>query len=177
MILLWFGAWMNGTSTYAPAWVAGDWDRHPRCIMEDGTVSATLSPFGGSDLDLAAFRRLMEFVEDYGRDERTVLMVQVENEVGLLEFSRDHSAAAATLFASELPSDLRGALAERPGFEAARTWADVGADPLVRGRGLHGLGLRLSRGAGRRGRSYRLVPALLRQRLARWGRRSRPARF
>src|SRR3954447_11971082 len=44
LVLLWFGAWKNGASSYAPAWVKGDWRRFERCVLEDGTVSDTLTP-------------------------------------------------------------------------------------------------------------------------------------
>jgi hypothetical protein len=50
------------------------------------------SHFGDTDLDRDAFVALVRFVEEFDADDRTVLMIQIENNVGLLGLSLDHSA-------------------------------------------------------------------------------------
>jgi hypothetical protein len=135
LVLLWFGAWKNGASSYAPGWVKRDWHRFPPCVLEDGRISNTLSPFGETDLDLDAFVALMSFLEEFDEAERTVLMVQIENEIGLLGDSRDRSAAATRAFDAPIPASLRAALAHRPGFSAEEPelcWQDVHVDELGR---------------------------------------------
>jgi hypothetical protein len=134
LVLLWFGAWKNGSSSYAPAWVKRDWERYPRCVLEDGRLSDTLTPFGPTDLDADAFHALVAHVEAIDSDHRTVLMIQIENEIGLLGSSRDHSEWADTAFQSPIPTDLQHALAHRPGFErdVPQSWSDVSGDPLGR---------------------------------------------
>lgn len=135
LVILWFGAWKNGASSYPPLWVQTDWERFPRCVHEDGTLSDTLTPFGGTDLDLDAFLAVVRFVEEYDATDRTVLMIQIENEIGLLGSSRDHSTSADTVFTSAIPDPLRAALAHRPGFDTDTTdlaWGDVTDEPLGR---------------------------------------------
>lgn len=123
LVLLWFGAWKNGSSSYAPLWVRQDWNRFERCVLSDGTMTETLSPFGSTDLDLDAFMAVVQHVERIDGIERTVLMVQVENEVGLLGASRDRSAVAETAFAAPVPAPVRAALGG--GDDAAIQWADL----------------------------------------------------
>ncbi|MEU7749592.1 DUF5597 domain-containing protein [Nonomuraea sp. NPDC049158] len=135
VILLWFGAWKNGTSSYAPSWVKRDWDRFPRCVLDDGRVTETLTPFAGGDLDLAAFRRMMGYIEEIDAEHRTVLMVQIENEVGLLGASRDRSSHARKAFARPVPENLRNTLL--PSQDAITVpadlrWSDLPGDPLAR---------------------------------------------
>jgi hypothetical protein len=78
LALLWFGAWKNGVSGYAPAWVLTNPVRFPRM------TPAALSPRGEHTLEAEsrAFRALMRRLRETDSAENTVLMVQVENEVG-----------------------------------------------------------------------------------------------
>ncbi|MDT9700273.1 DUF5597 domain-containing protein [Streptomyces sp. P17] len=134
VILLWFGAWKNGSSSYAPTWVKRDWDRFPRCVLEDGRVTETLTPFAPGDLDLAAFRRVMEYIEEIDAEHRTVLMVQIENEVGLLGASRDRSREAQKAFAQPVPENLRHVLSSQDAttVPAGLCWSDLPGDPSAR---------------------------------------------
>ena len=132
LIILWFGAWKNGASTYAPAWVKQDWARFTRCALEDGRLTETLSPFTEETLDASAFAELMRHIESIDGDHRTVLMVQVENEVGLLGASRDHSHPANVAFATPVPQHVVHAISSRPpeaqGANAA-SWPDALPSP------------------------------------------------
>lgn len=134
LVLLWFGAWKNGSSSYAPAWVKRDWERYPRCVLADGRLSDTLTPFGPTELDADAFHALVEYVETIDSDHRTVLMIQIENEIGLLGASRDNSEWADAAFHAPIPLILNDALAHRPGFEhgTSQPWSAVSGDPLDR---------------------------------------------
>jgi hypothetical protein len=58
------------------------------------------------EADAKAFRKLMAHVKEFDETHNTVLMVQVENEVGLLFDSRDGSAEANLRYADAVPSDL-----------------------------------------------------------------------
>lgn len=84
-----------------------DWTRFTRCVLEDGRLTETLSPFTEEALDAPAFAELMRHIERIDGDHRTVLMVQVENEVGLLGASRDHSYPANVAFTTSVPSEGR----------------------------------------------------------------------
>lgn len=112
LILLWFGSWKNGVSTYVPAWVKKDNKRFPRVMLrkDRGLVetSETLSMFDTAalDADAKAFKTLMAHVAEIDGDHSTVIMVQVENEVGVVGDSRDASPAANKAFARPVPKEL-----------------------------------------------------------------------
>ena len=108
LVLLWFGTWKNATSSYAPAWVKTDLQRFPRCQLAGGRTSRTISPLSqeACQADSRAFARLMEHIHKIDRAEQTVLMVQVENEVGLLGAERDFSPEAEQVFRQPVPAEL-----------------------------------------------------------------------
>jgi hypothetical protein len=58
------------------------------------------------EADTKAFARLLQRVKEIDSEHSTVIMVQVENETGLLGDSRDGSAAAEKRFNESVPSDL-----------------------------------------------------------------------
>jgi beta-galactosidase GanA len=118
LVLLWFGSWKNGFSEYAPAWVKADTQRFPRARAIDGTPLEILSTFGEQTLhlDSRAFAALMAHLRS-DDSQQTVLMVQVENEVGLVGDGRDRSSPANRAFEGEVPKSLVQALsAERAAF-------------------------------------------------------------
>ncbi|OII18402.1 hypothetical protein BIV01_02325 [Curtobacterium sp. MCBA15_013] len=124
LVVLWFGAYKNGASAYAPGWVKSDVHRFPRCCDAAGNLTRTLSPFGDEtrDADSRAFAAMVDRIEEIDASERTVVMVQVENESGLLGHSRDHGPAAQALFSSQPPADV---LRVSGASEASRTWDDA----------------------------------------------------
>jgi len=111
LVLLWFGSWKNGFSEYAPAWVKANTARFPRARAIDGTPLEILSTFGEETqrLDSRAFATLMEHVRQKDA-QQTVLMVQVENEVGVVGERRDRSEAANQAFRGDVPPALISAL-------------------------------------------------------------------
>lgn len=113
LVLLWFGSWKNAFSEYAPAWVLADPKRFPREISAQGLPLEILSPLGDgtAQSDSRAFAALMRHVRDEDAAQQTVLMVQVENEIGSLGLGgRDRSAAANRLFEGPVPAQLSLAL-------------------------------------------------------------------
>ena len=121
VVLLWFGSWKNGDSTYTPEWVKSDTKRFPRLQKRDGRPTTTLSPLGEGTLaaDRKAFVALMRHLREVDR-EHTVIMVQVENEIGSHGVARDYSPAADRLFAQQVPEDIRRASGKQAG-----TWAEA----------------------------------------------------
>ena len=108
LVFLWFGSWKNGSSGYAPYWVMKDTKRFPRMKNEKGENRPYLSNFN-QDLIKAeskAFCALMNRLKEIDGDQHTVLMVQVENEVGLLGDSRDRSPMAEELFKKNVPEEF-----------------------------------------------------------------------
>ena len=121
VVLLWFGSWKNGESTYTPEWVKNDTKRFPRLMRRDGRPTMTLSPLGEETLkaDRKAFTALMRHLREADA-KHTVIMVQVENEIGSHGVARDYSPAAEQLFAQPVPEDVRIASGKPVG-----TWAEA----------------------------------------------------
>jgi hypothetical protein len=148
LVFLWFGSWKNTYSSYVPDWVKENLTRFPRVQMSDGRGTERLSPFSDAarDTDARAFARLMRHLREADGQQHTVLMVQVENEVGVIPESRDHSATADAAFSSTVPtaltsylekhraqlnSELRDAW-EAAGAKTSGRWQEVfGATPLT----------------------------------------------
>jgi len=107
MIVLWFGSWKNGRSHYTPDWVKTDMDRFPRMRYEDQVITPTISNISEENLkaDTRAYLKLIERIKEVD-NHNTVIMMQIENEVGLLGGSRDFSPAAQALFEQDVPEDL-----------------------------------------------------------------------
>jgi hypothetical protein len=108
LVLLWFGSWKNGLSSYAPYWVKKDYKRYPRIQLKGGKSMELLSTLSDAtrDADARAYRALMRHLREVDGGEHTVLMMQVENEVGVLRDSRDRSAPANKAFAGPVPREL-----------------------------------------------------------------------
>ena len=107
IVFLWLASWKNGMSSYAPVWVKQDTRRFPR-VVENGAEVEILSPEGSAtqEADARAFAALMQHLKEADGRDHTVLMMQVENEVGVLGDTRDHSASANRAFASPVPVEL-----------------------------------------------------------------------
>ena len=107
MIFLWFGSWKNGISSFVPSWVKSDQKRFPRAMVRGGRSIEVLSPFSAEALqsDRRAYVRLLEHLKSVDA-RHTVLMMQLENEVGILGDSRDRSPAAEAAFTAPVPQAL-----------------------------------------------------------------------
>jgi len=130
LVLLWFGTWKNSMSCYAPAWVKTDLNRFPRARTSRGEALEILTPFSEAnrDADARAFAALMRHLRSVD-ERRVVIMVQVENEIGMIPQARDHSEQAEAAFRETVPSSLlpEGAL--------AGSWTEVfGASPATEER-------------------------------------------
>lgn len=141
LVLLWFGSWKNSMSCYAPLWVKADQERFPRARDQQGKGLEILSPFSEETrtADRRAFVALMRHLRDVDGQQHTVVMVQVENEIGMIPEARDYSDAANDLFAQPVPRDLTDYLQEHHdtlipefkkqwetgGFKTVGTWEDV----------------------------------------------------
>lgn len=108
LILLWFGAWKNGQSHYTPEWVKKDYSRFPRVKAESGKSLEILSPLGKETMqaDARAFAAMMKHVKEVDSIQRTVIMIQVQNEVGVLGSPRDFSELANISFSALVPQEL-----------------------------------------------------------------------
>ncbi len=123
VVLLWFGAWKNSMSCYAPAWFKTNVKRFPRAVTQQGKPLEIASCFSDEVLqaDCRAFTRLMEHLAAKDKAIGTVSMLQIENEIGMLEDARDHSPLAEKAWSQTVPDKLLKAL----GQKRRGTWAQV----------------------------------------------------
>ena len=108
LVLLWFATWKNGTSSYPPDWLKKDYEKYPRAQLKDGKSIEVLSAFGDAsrDADARAFAALMRHIKEIDGQQHTVIMIQVENEVGMESDSRDRSPVANRAYAGPVPKEL-----------------------------------------------------------------------
>lgn len=140
LVILWFGSWKNGFSHYVPEWVKRDRDRFPFAQLRAGTVEI-LSTFSEASVtaDAKAFAAMMRHLRTIDEAQRTVIMVQVQNEVGLHGDTRDRHPLAEQVFAQPVPRELLDHLAtnretllpetralwQAKGFKSNGTWAEI----------------------------------------------------
>ncbi len=103
IVPLWFGAWKNSMSCYAPAWFKRDVKRFPRAMTAEGKPLEIASCFSDNVLqaDLKAFSALMQHIAEKDSQREVVIMMQIENEIGMLESARDHSPLAEKVYKEE----------------------------------------------------------------------------
>lgn len=130
LVLLWFGTWKNTGPGYAPAWVRFDNRRFPRMLDKDGKPVYCLSPFGESTLaaDRKAFVALMAHLRRIDAERHTVIMVQVENEVGTYGLVRDFGPRAEAAFAQPVPAAVLARQKPAAGRPATGNWTEVYGD-------------------------------------------------
>jgi hypothetical protein len=108
LIFLWFGSWKNSMSSHAPAWVKLNQKKYPRIKDDKNKSHEILTPFSENNLeaDLNAFQKLMAHIKDFDKKDQTVIMIQVENEIGMLPTARDYHPLANEAFKKEVPKEL-----------------------------------------------------------------------
>ena len=150
LVLIWFGAYKNAASSYAPTWVRRDTTRFPRAERDPNVKPTGLAAFLAGEpsvsvfgdrllnADARAFAALMRHIKQIDRSQ-TVIMMQVENETGLLGDSRDRSPLASAAWNRPVPPELMAYLAShrgtlrpglletwgRNGYRASGTWAEI----------------------------------------------------
>ena len=141
LVLLWFGAWKNSMSCYAPAWVKTNTTRFPRVLDKTGSPQEIITPFNKNNLeaDKKAFVRLMQHIKDVDSKEHTVITIQLENEIGMLPDARTYDEAANKAFNSAVSPQLLDYLVKNKnnllldiksnwevnGYKTSRTWQEV----------------------------------------------------
>jgi beta-galactosidase GanA len=146
VVFLWLASWKNGMSSYDPVWVKQNTNRFPRVVLRnnEANILSTITGFSDAtrEADARAFAAVMQHIREVDAHDHTVLMMQVENEVGILGDARDHSSAADQSFASAVPSQLIDylkahrdaldpelrALWQQQGEKTAGNWAQVFGD-------------------------------------------------
>jgi beta-galactosidase GanA len=144
LIFLWFGSEKNATLSYVPIWIKTGRKTYFRARDERGEEIKAISPFCQELLkaETLAFSSVMRHVREVDEHDNTVIMVQVENETGLMHTDRDYSEPADQAFSSGTPSDLLKYLEEhrenlmpamaeawkQSGYRKSGTWSEVFGD-------------------------------------------------
>jgi hypothetical protein len=151
LVIIWFASWKNGGSNYTPLWVKTNPQRFPvqaRKAVTTGRGSIfierdrtmPLSPMGEESMlaEARAFRALMRHIKEVD-PQHTVIMMQIDNEMGLLGDSRDRSKLADAAWAKQVPAQLMNYFTKnksallpemqevwgRNGYKTSGTWAEV----------------------------------------------------
>ena len=108
LIFIWFASWKNGMSSYIPDWVKKDYKRFPRLNINENDPIELLTPLSeeNRNADARAFAALMKYIKEIDSNQQTVIMIQVENEAGVLLDSRDRSDYANKAYNGPVPQEL-----------------------------------------------------------------------
>jgi beta-galactosidase GanA len=141
LVLLWFGAWKNSMSCYAPAWVKTNTVRFPRILDKNDSPHEIVTPFNKNNLeaDKKAFAQLMQHIKQVDANQNTIITIQVENEMGMLPDARSYDEAANIAFNQVVPEQLLAylkknkdnllpelkSLWETNGYKTSGNWEDI----------------------------------------------------
>jgi Domain of unknown function (DUF5597)/Beta-galactosidase len=140
VILIWFGSWKNGISSFVPDWVKANERRFPRVQIRGGKSIEVLSTLSEANCaaDLRAYAAFLRHLRAADGAQHTAVMIQLENEVGILGDSRDRSPAADAAYAGPVPAELMASLDgnshlrlalydrwEAAGRKSAGSWEEV----------------------------------------------------
>ncbi len=147
LVFLWFGTWKNSMSCYVPYWMKTDTKKFERTIDKNGRKMEIISALSKEalDADKKAFAALMNHVKTVDAVNQTVIMVQVENEVGMLSTAKETQPSALKLFSQQVPKELMQYLQknkeqlvpelkerwQQQGFKTNGTWHEVFGDGLA----------------------------------------------
>jgi beta-galactosidase GanA len=141
IVFLWLASWKNGMSSYIPLWVKENYKKYQRVKIQNGASTEILSTFSDTNVqaDSKAFAALMKHIREADGTNHTVLMMQIENETGILGDSRDRSEVANKAFTSSVPGELTNYLVknkevlvpelkshwEKNGFKTSGSWEEL----------------------------------------------------
>jgi len=144
LCIIWFASWKNGLSTYTPLWVKKDSKRFFKLKQSNGSTGEVISSFckEAQIADSKAFVQLMKQIKEVDI-EHTVVMMQVENEVGAFQ-DMDYNKRALDLFKSQVPEILIQYLQkntnnlspemksvwQKNGSKTKGTWSEIFADTM-----------------------------------------------
>jgi beta-galactosidase GanA len=122
LIILWFATSKNGHPNYAPDYIKLQPEIYRIAIGPDKAPVASLSPHCMATLerDRKAFEKVLAFLKEYDEKEKTVIAVQIENEMGFANTDRDYSQMAQEDYIKPVPQVLHKVVLEDTGLEGMR---------------------------------------------------------
>ncbi|SKB97756.1 Beta-galactosidase GanA [Salegentibacter salinarum] len=147
LVVLWFGSYKNSMSSHVPSWVKLNQKRFPRAVSKEGQSQEILSAFSENNIkaDLNAYQHLLRYIKKIDGSHHTVILMQPENEIGMLPSARDYHPLANQKFKEEVPKELMDYIINNEqnlNPEFSKIWKDNGAKEQgsweeVFGKGLH----------------------------------------
>jgi len=147
LVLNWFGHYASGDGTiygnltgelYAPFYIVSDDKTYPRAVDADGVPHHNAISYDSDaviERETAAFRAFMEHIKKVDAESRTILMIQVENEIAVFgadrqnrKLWRDHSVSSNKLYAEKGFTDDLKYSAWRLSSNWIRRITDAGAE-------------------------------------------------
>jgi beta-galactosidase GanA len=144
LVFLWFGTAKNATLSYVPDWIKVDRATYFRARDARGEEMDAISPFceAALKLDQRAFAAVTHHIREFDQHDHTVILMQVENETGLIHTDRDYSATGKLAFQALVPSELLGYLEQhrealtpalrsawkQAGYRKSGTWTEMFGD-------------------------------------------------
>ena len=106
VVLIWFGTWKNGESSYVPLWVKTDEKRFFHIKNKGGESISAISPFCEAAMvaDAKAYAALMTYIKKKDVN-NTIIMMQPENEVGAFS-EMDYNDIAVKKYKRDVPKQL-----------------------------------------------------------------------
>ncbi|MCW3089375.1 MAG: hypothetical protein JWP81_444 [Ferruginibacter sp.] len=149
LVLIWFASWKNSGSIYIPSWIKKNYEKYPRVRDEQGKPLEILTALSDASAaaDAKAYAALMRHIKEVDAKQQTVVMMQVENETGILDnpgttpgnARRDFGDIANAAYNGPVPKELIDYLVkhkenlypdlykawESNGFKATGSWEQV----------------------------------------------------
>jgi beta-galactosidase GanA len=134
LVFLWFGTTKNATFSYVPDWIKRDRTTYFRARDAQGEEMDAISPFCDAALkaDQRAFSAIMHHIREFDGNDHTVILMQVENETGLIHTDRDYSVPSGLItyleaHRNQLTAPLQNAW-KQTGYRKSGTWTEVFGD-------------------------------------------------
>jgi Domain of unknown function (DUF5597)/Glycosyl hydrolases family 35 len=124
VIFLWFATWKNGSNHYTPQWMKLQPEKYFNMMDKDGKYVDSPSPFATETLaaDAKAFTAFTTHLKEFD-PQHTVIMVQVENEPGSWQCTRDYSPTAQKIFDGPVPDAAMKAMSKPT--QPNSNWSEV----------------------------------------------------
>lgn len=119
LVILWFGMSKNGHPNYVPEYIKLHPETYRMAVGSNGAWVASMSPHCTETLerDKKAFCQVAEFIKEYDSGQKTVIALQIENEMGYANTDRDYSELAQRDYEKPVPEELRSVRLADDGLE------------------------------------------------------------
>jgi len=92
IVFLWFGIWENRMCHYVPEWFKKEYKKYPRAYTKIGVPFEVANALSDNvfNAESKVFSRWISYITKIKKQERTVIMIPIENKIWMLEDRRDY---------------------------------------------------------------------------------------